>query len=213
MTGPKKPATRKSSARKTPHRGRKSMKAALDFFAEAGLLKKIKRSGWWVAGIKDPESVADHSFRTAVIGFYLAYLEGLDPLRVMAMTLFNDIHEARINDLHKMGHYYIDFKDAEKKVFRDQVRTLDARVKKELSRFREEYDTQETPESLLARDADILECLIQAKEYHDDGHAGAKLFFAKAPTYLKTKSARALWKEIKTWDSNEWWQEIVKFER
>jgi len=209
----KKKAAKNSAGRKKGRTGPVQMSAALDFFAEAGLLKKIKRSGWWVAGIKDPESVADHSFRTAVIGFYLAYLEGLDPLRVMAMTLFNDIHEARINDLHKMGHYYIDFKDAEKRVFKDQVKSLDQDVKAELGRFRQEYDDQDSAESLLARDADILECLIQAKEYHDDGHAGAKLFFAKAPTYLKTNSARALWKQIKTWDSNEWWQEIVKFER
>src|SRR3990167_4581102 len=103
--------------------------AALNFFAEAWLLKDVKRSGWWVAGIKDPESVAEHSFRTAVIGYYLAHAEGVDPLKVVSMALFNDIHEARINDLHKMGHYYIDFKAAEKKVFHDQVKDLDQRVK------------------------------------------------------------------------------------
>ena len=94
---------------------------ALDFFAEAGLLKRVKRSGWWVAGIKDPESVADHCFRTAVIGHYMALVEGVDPYKVVTMCLFNDIHEARINDLHKMGHYYIDFKQAEKKVFRTRL--------------------------------------------------------------------------------------------
>ncbi|MBF0384955.1 MAG: HD domain-containing protein, partial [Candidatus Omnitrophica bacterium] len=41
--------------------------SAVNLFAEAGLLKRVKRSGWWVAGIKDPESVAEHSFRCAVI--------------------------------------------------------------------------------------------------------------------------------------------------
>ncbi len=79
--------------------------SALNFFAEAGLLKHIKRSGWWVAGIKDPETVAEHCFRCAVIGFYLAQMEKVDPYKVVTMTLFNDIHEARINDLHKMGHH------------------------------------------------------------------------------------------------------------
>jgi len=190
-----------------------NFKAALNLFAEAGLLKKVKRSGWWVAGIKDPESVADHCFRTAVLGFYLAFLEKADPYRVLSMTLFNDIHEARINDLHKMGHFYIDFKTAEKKVFDDQVKDLDTPVAEELRRFREEYDAQESQESIVARDADILECLLQAKEYYDDGYQGAKHFFQKAPDYLKTKSAQALWEEIKNWDSNDWWQNVVKFER
>ncbi len=187
--------------------------AAIDFFAEAGLLKKIKRSGWWVAGIKDPESVAEHSFRCAVMAYYIAHMEGVDPYRVVLMALFNDIHEARINDLHKMGHYYIDFKEAEKKVFKDQIENLDKSVKREMKSFRYEYDGQETPESLIARDADILECLIQAKEYYDNGHLQAKKFFQKAPGYLKTKSAQKLWEQIKGWDSGEWWESVVKFER
>ncbi|MCK5214546.1 MAG: HD domain-containing protein [Candidatus Omnitrophica bacterium] len=197
----------------TAAKKRPDMINALNFFAEAGLLKKVKRSGWWVAGIKNPESVAEHSFRTAVIGFYLAELENVDPYKVVSMALFNDIHEARINDLHKMGHYYIDFKDAEKKVFKDQVKFLDKRVKGTLEAVRKDYDTQKSFESLIARDADILECLIQAKEYYDDGHETARLFFARAPKFLKSKSAKALWGKIRSWDSNEWWQDVVKFER
>ena len=187
--------------------------SAVNLFAEAGLLKKIKRSGWWVAGIKDPESVAEHSFRCAVMAYYIAHLENVDPFKVVVMALFNDIHESRINDLHKMGHYYIDFKDAEKRVFKDQIKNLDKKVQAELERFRRDYDAQLTKESIVARDADILECLIQAKEYYDSGYAKAKKFFKKAPTYLKTKSAQRLWKQIRGWNSSEWWERIVKFER
>lgn len=200
-------------ARRRKHAPSGSFQNALNFFAEAGLLKRIKRSGWWVAGIENPETVADHSFRTAVIGFYLAFLEGADPFRVVSMSLFNDIHEARINDLHKMGHYYIDFKDAEKRVFKDQAKALDVKVKTVLTKLRDEYDDQKSREAIIARDADILECLIQAKEYYDHGYLGAKLFFAKAPGFLKTKSAQNVWREVKRWHSSHWWQEIVKFER
>lgn len=187
--------------------------SAINLFAEAGLLKKIKRSGWWVAGIKDPESVAEHCFRCAVMAYYLAHLEKVDPYKTLVMALFNDIHESRINDLHKMGHYYIDFKNAEKKVFKDQVEYLEERIKQEMTKFRGEYDMQATKESVVARDADILECLIQAKEYYDNGYTKAKKFFKKAPDHLKTKSARLLWKEIKNWDSGAWWENVVKFER
>jgi len=187
--------------------------SALDFFAEAGLLKRVKRSGWWVAGIKDPESVADHCFRTAVIGYYMALVEGVDPYKVVTMCLFNDIHEARINDLHKMGHHYIDFKQAEKKVFEDQVALLDNRVKKALSAVRKEYDTQKTQESLVARDADILECLVQAREYLDMGFCEAEHFFERAPDYLQSRTAKDLWRDLQSWDSSRWWQAVVKFER
>lgn len=187
--------------------------AALNFFAEAGLLKRIKRSGWWVAGIDDPETVAEHSFRTAVIAFYMAHVEGVDPYKTMTMALFNDIHEARINDLHKMGHYYIEFRHAEKKVFLDQVKDLHPDVNRSLSSIRDDYDTQKTNESIVARDADILECLIQAKEYYENGHLTAKKFFQIAPGHLRTKTAQRLWEHFQTWDSHDWWQSVVKFER
>ncbi len=190
-----------------------SVKVALDFFAEAGLLKRVKRSGWWVAGIKDPESVADHCFRCAVIGYYIAHAEGVDPYRVLVMTLFNDIHEARINDLHKMGHYYIDFKDAEKRVFKDQVADLPANLRTELTVFRGDYDAQRTREALVARDADILECLVQAKEYKDNGSPVASKFLKRAPGFLKTRTAKKLWESLQRWDSTLWWENVVKFER
>ena len=187
--------------------------AALNFFAEAGLLKRVKRSGWWVTGIKDPETVAEHCFRCAVIGYYIAYCEGVDPYKVVTMTLFNDIHEARINDLHKMGHHYIDFRNAEQKVFADQIAHLEKRVKEALRGMREDYDRQVSKESIVARDADILECLIQAREYVDLGYPVAKTFFNRAPDHLKTLTARKLWEQALVWDSHAWWQNVVKFER
>jgi len=186
---------------------------ALNFFAEAGLLKRVKRSGWWVAGIEHPESVAEHCFRCAVIAFYIAIKEGVDPYKSVVMALFNDIHEARINDLHKMGHYYIEFRDAEKRVFEDQIKMLDEKVTRELRVMRKDYDMQKSKESIVTRDADILECLLQAKEYMDNGYPVAKTFFKRAPDHLKTKTAKALWAEVNTWDSHAWWQNVIKFER
>ena len=203
----------KSPNKRTKNAAKDSTLAALNFFAEAGLLKHVKRSGWWVAGIKDPESVAEHSFRCAIMGYYIAHMEKADSHKVMMMTLFNDIHEARINDLHKMGHYYIDFKQAEREVFDHQMEKLDTGVRSELKNNRRELERQQTKESIVARDADILECLLQAKEYYDWGHEGAKKFFEKAPQYLRTKSAQKIWKKIKNWHSARWWEDIVKFER
>ncbi|MGW3651195.1 HD domain-containing protein [Streptomyces sp. NPDC000878] len=47
------------------------------FLYEAGALKQTRRTGWWMAGVRDPESVAEHSWRTAL----LAKVEGADPAR------------------------------------------------------------------------------------------------------------------------------------
>ncbi|MBL7073137.1 MAG: HD domain-containing protein [Candidatus Omnitrophica bacterium] len=185
----------------------------LDFFAEAGKLKQIKRSGWWMTGVPEAESVADHSFRCAVIGYVLAKIERVDAAKVLMMTLFNDLHEARINDLHKVAHRYLNVRAAEKKAFKEQITRMSDEIKGELAGVRREHDTQKTAESIVARDADILECLIQAKEYADQGFQCAKKFFKKAPEHLKTKSAKKLWKSAETWDSNSWWEKISEFER
>ncbi len=185
----------------------------LDFISEAGILKRIKRSGWWMVGVPNEESVAEHSFRCSVIGYLLARMEGIDPYRVVMMSLFGDMPEARITDLHKVASRYIDGRAAEKKAYLDQIDELDDDIKKELLNLREGYDKQVSPESVVARDADILECLFQAKEYEDAGHLKAGKFLKKAPDKLHTESAKRLWGSLKSWDSSSWWENISEFER
>ena len=185
----------------------------LDFIAEAGMLKRVRRSGWWVVGIKDAETVAEHSFRNAVLGYVLACMEDAQPYRVLLMTLFNDIHEARINDLHKMSQRYIVLEKAEDTAFYEQIKTLPKKIRNELSALHVEYRKQKTKESVIARDADILECLIQAKEYHEHGYTRAFKFMRVAPKFLKTKSAKALWSSAKKRNLNQWWESLTEFKR
>ena len=185
----------------------------VEFIFEAGALKRVPRSGWSVLGIKNPESVADHSFRCAVIGYLIAHMEKVSVYRVLLMTLFNDIHEARITDLHKMAQRYIDARSAEDASFEEQVGSLPEDILQELSDVHEDYGAQESKESIVARDSDILECLIQAKEYYEHGHESSALLMKKAPEYLKTDSAKSLWQLAQTIDVNEWWVRISSFTR
>ena len=197
----------KGKMQKTP------LKKVLNFIAEAGMLKRIQRAGWSVLGIKNSESVAEHSFRCAVLGYVLARMEKASAYPVVLMTLFNDIQEARITDLHKMAHCYIDAEVAEDQSFAAQIGSLPKPIKDELANLRQEYKKDDTKESEIARDADILECLIQAKEYHEQGYLEAKKFMKKAPSFLKTKSARSLWRLAKKTNINDWWAGLSNFKR
>lgn len=187
--------------------------ALLNFISEAGLLKRVMRSGWWVIGIKDAETVAEHSFRCSVIGYVIACMENVPAYKVLLMTLFNDIHEARINDLHKMSQRYVETRKAEDKAFSEQITPLPENMRKELRGMHGDYRKQKSKESVIARDADILECLIQAKEYHEYGYKEAVKFMKKAPSVLRTKSAKKLWSLAKKMNLNEWWEELSSFER
>lgn len=194
-------------------KGKKNIKNQVQFISEAGLLKNIKRSGWEVLGIKNGESVAEHSFRCAVIGYILAGMENASCYKVMLLTLFNDIHEARITDLHKMAQRYLPIETAEDNCFLEQIKNLPPKLHKELKSLHKEYRRQKTKESIIARDADILECLIQAKEYYEQGFKGAIEFTKRAPLFLKSLSAKQMWKFVKSADITKWWIPLSGFKR
>ena len=50
-------------------------------------------------GIPQPESVADHIFRTAILCMIYADLEGLNQLKLIRMALIHDLPEAITGDL------------------------------------------------------------------------------------------------------------------
>src|SRR5690349_23616842 len=77
------------------------------YLLEAGLLKRAKRTGWWIVGVKDPETIAEHSFRTALIGATLAMMEGADPARTALLCLFHDTQETRVGDIPHVGRRYL----------------------------------------------------------------------------------------------------------
>jgi len=185
----------------------------LNLAAEAGILKSVRRSGWWMIGMKNAESVADHSFRTALLGYLLAKLEKEDPYPVVMMSLLNDLHESRINDLHKVGHRYIDFRKAERKVAREQRQDLPDEIREDFKQWEEGFQSQSTRAALIARDADILECMIQGKEYAEQGHPKAIDWMTNPRHLLKTASAKKLAKRLKSWKSADWWADLVKLER
>ena len=188
-------------------------KDMLTFFAEIGQLKRVKRSGWWTAGINNGESVADHSFRCAVIGYCLAHLEGSDPYKVALMCLINDIHEARINDQHKIAARYYRLRNAEKKAFNGQMDLLPTNIKKQLTSLMNELWNDTSKESIIARDADLLECMVQGKEYYEQGYRHTKAFYKKAYPLLKTKHARTLARLLEKWNAYEWCERLVRMER
>ena len=45
----------------------------IEFLRKAGKLKATKRTGWIIEGITSPESVAEHSFRTALMALVLGH--------------------------------------------------------------------------------------------------------------------------------------------
>jgi putative hydrolases of HD superfamily len=184
------------------------MQKLIQFLFEVGHLKNVDRSGWWLLGNKMPESVAEHSFRCAILGYFLAKSEGLDAFKVMMMCLFHDVHEARINDLHKIAQNYMDFKEAEKEASHAQMESLNNPERKEIDNALKEFLNQKSEESIVARDADILECAMQAREYQVQGYKAAIDWLERAKSTLRSESAKKLLSAIERSDPDEWWKKL-----
>jgi len=74
----------------------------IDFFEIVGELKSVRRTGWLNHKVPNPESVADHSFRTAVMAMILAPKIGANVEKAIKMALIHDIGETKIGDVITM---------------------------------------------------------------------------------------------------------------
>lgn len=173
----------------------------VEFLFEMGMLKKTPRSGYQFLG-SGKESVADHSFRTAVIGYALASLEREADLdRVIRMCLFHDFPEARTGDHNYVNKMYV--KTDEKAALNDQLSGL--HFKEDVMSLAEEFNSQTTLESRIARDADQLDMILELKELLDVGNPNARDWLDFAVQRLMTDNARRMAAEILASDSSNWW--------
>jgi putative hydrolase of HD superfamily len=141
-----------------------------NFAHELGVLKRLRRAGWWQVGVRDPESVAEHSLRVAQLAALIAAEEGADPARAAYLGLWHDSQESRITDIPHSARPYLGEKAGNETITRDQVARMPDAAAKTVSEAVVEYEARETLEALCARDADKLECLLQALEYRAAGY-------------------------------------------
>ncbi|KJS52579.1 HAD family hydrolase [Streptomyces rubellomurinus subsp. indigoferus] len=173
------------------------------YLFETGMLKRAKRSGWWIVGVKDPETIAEHSFRTGIIGAVLAMMEGADPAKVALLCLFHDTQETRVSDIPHIGRRYLTAASNER-VTADQVSAALPAVIAGVQAIVEEYENSESLEVTVAHDADKLECLIQAVEYREQGYQNVQPWIDSSLGNLKTDSARVLAEAALSMTSLEW---------
>ncbi|MGN9805796.1 HD domain-containing protein [Micromonospora sp. L32] len=164
---------------------------AMSFVFEAGVLKRAARTGWWFAGVKHPESIAEHSFRTGLIGMMLAAMEGADPARVSMLCLLHDTQETRITDIPHIAKRYLTAAP-NTAVTADQVAACPPAVADIITAAVAEYEAGESLEAVVARDADKLECLVQAVEYRHQGVDNVQRWIDSSRAALTTTSAHRL---------------------
>lgn len=184
------------------------MRALVRLFHEAGHLKRSRRTGWWVAGITDPESIAEHSWRTAVLAYFIALAEGADPERAVTIGVFHDLAETRTGDIEYVGRHYVTPVPADA-ITADQAAGLPAMMAAAILGIVREGEDRATLEAACARDADKLECLLQAREYQRQGHAEVQQWIDNMAAAVCTATGKALAESAVTADPGEWWRKVA----
>ena len=188
-----------------------SIKKAAGFLYEIGTLRKIPRGHMQTLLTNDlSDNIASHSFRVSVIGWILAKEEKVDPYKVLTMCLFHDTAEARSGDQNWVHKSYV--KVYENEIINDQIQDLPH--DKDLLKIILEYHERKTKESLIAKDADLIDQILLLKEYSWQGNQEAQdWIYGKNKgrgnmqyKLLKTKSAKLLADEIMKQKPSDWWR-------
>ncbi|MCO8305824.1 HD family hydrolase [Streptomyces hygroscopicus] len=177
--------------------------AVARFLFEAGALKQNRRTGWWMAGVRNPETVAEHAWRTSLIASIIAQLEGADPARAALMAVWHDSQETRTGDVNYLGKKYAPSPDPQA-VTADQTVDMPESLASAVRAWVGEYEAQESPEAVCARDADKLECLLQGLEYLSQGYENAQRWVDNSRSRLVTETGKRLADELLNQGSLDW---------
>jgi len=175
-------------------------KRLADFLFEVGMLRKTPRTGYQFLG-SGGESVAEHSYRTSVIGYLLACLSGADWSKVVLMCLFHDVHEARTGDFNYVNRMYNT--SAAEQALQDAVRATG--FEDQVLAACRELEEVETPEASLAQDADQLDLILSLKEEQDLGNPYAPTWLKYALKRLRTEVGQSLARAVLAADHTDWW--------
>jgi putative hydrolase of HD superfamily len=136
----------------------------LDLLREALGLKELDRAGWLRVGIRHPESVAAHSFGTALAALVRCPAE-LDRARVVAMALVHDLAEVRVGDI--TPHDGVS-RDEKKRREAEAAAALFVNHPALLALWHEAAEGQ-TPEARFVKACDLTDLALTARHYADRG--------------------------------------------
>lgn len=171
------------------------MKEILNFLIKIKKLEKLRRTGWILMGVKNPETVAEHTFRLAILAAFLAEKMRLNIERAIKIALFHDLCEVYSGDITTLLYHpklqkvrdpakrkQIEMKwarlsakdkkkigrikfEKEKRALLKLIKPLKPNLKNEILFLWMEYEKGISKEAKLVRQLNSIETLIQSIEY------------------------------------------------
>ncbi|KAH9280454.1 HD domain-containing protein 2 [Echinococcus granulosus] len=140
--------------------------SVLRFLLACGKIKRTVRAGWTRHGVNEPENVADHMYRMALLSALLPSTEDFKPDKVMKMAIIHDLAECVVGDITPFCGISVEEKHArEEAALISLCKELPSELGNELVSLWKEYEERKTPEAVVCKDLDKFEMILQAYEY------------------------------------------------
>lgn len=132
-------------------------------------LKKTPRTGWINEGVENPESIADHMYRMAVITM-LCKDDTLDKSRMLKIAIVHDMAEAIVGDITPLDKMPKEEKqrrelEAMEHICNDLLPVSYRFASEEIMTLFLEYEHKSSPEARYVKDVDKYELVLQTCEY------------------------------------------------
>lgn len=152
----------------------------LQIMLKCGELKVIPRMGWRVRGIRDGESVAEHSFAVAFVAMMLAdrMRVPVDREKLLKIALLHDLPEYMLGDIHAPAVKMLgeDVKQsAEVRILEDLFADIEGGA--DYVALWREFAERSSLEGRLVRAVDKLEMFTQAYQYEREGNRMLEKFW------------------------------------
>jgi putative hydrolase of HD superfamily len=180
-------------------------KSLVNYLFEITNLDRVPRTGYYQFLYEDFESIASHSYKVAVIAYFLAKSLGLNEERVVVIALFHDTEETRTGDSNWIQKPYL--KQDEGKSFSDQTSPLSKSLISDLVLLKKEYKEKKSDEAQIVKDADYIEYFMGLKILSMKGNREADKrleYETKTLDFMYTKLGKQVLKEVLKTDPNGW---------
>lgn len=175
------------------------MSSLLQFLNAVGRLKHLKRKGWVLRDVPEPECVGSHMYRMAIMCMLTDKEEPVDLPKCIKLALIHDLAEAIVGDITPVCGVSSEDKYQREEAAMATFKTLlGDPFGQELYDLWIEFEKGETEESKLVKDLDRADLLLQAYEYEKDKGLDLSDFFERKDGHqIKSTKWKALEEEIR----------------
>ncbi|CAG0898684.1 unnamed protein product [Cyprideis torosa] len=134
-----------------------------------GKLKRLKRTGWVLRNVADPEPIAAHMYRMGIMAMCIEPQPGFCMTKVLKMSLIHDLAESKVGDITPhCGVTSEEKHQREVEAMGELVELLPQEIGNEFMGLFEEYESGTSPEAKLVKDLDKFDMIVQAEDYESD---------------------------------------------